>query len=89
MQRGCKAEEDAGGDADDREEREHAGIHVERHPVRPADVLRLAVEPSNPHVSETQPHDAADEGEHHALDEQLPDDAPPARAERDADGDLA
>ena len=29
------------------------------------------------------------QGEQHALDEQLPDDPPPARAERDADGDFA
>ena len=73
----------------DREEAEHAGIHVESHPVRPADVLGLAVEPLNAQVSEAQPRDAADHGEQHALDEQLPDDPPPARTERDANRDFA
>ena len=56
---------------------------------RLADVRGRVVEPSNSGVSEAEPDNTRHERQQHALDEQLLDDAPSRRADRDTDGDLA
>ena len=89
VQRGRKAEHNSRQQADGEEEHEDVRVHVERHPVRLADVLRLAIEPPNAQIADAQTDDAADEREENALDEQLPDDAPPGGAEREANGNFA
>jgi hypothetical protein len=57
-------------------------------PERFADVLCFGVEPADARHREEQTERAGDQREQHALDEQLPDDLPAARADRHADADL-
>ena len=48
----------------------------------------VGVEPSDSRIREAEARDPRDKCEQHALDEQLPDDAPSSRADRDAHGHL-
>ena len=88
MQRRREAEQHPGQQAHPRHEREHAGVHREGHPVRLPDVLRFPIEPPDENHGEAETDNAADEGQEHALDEQLTNDPPPRRAEGHAHGDL-
>ena len=53
-----------------------------------ADILRGRVEETNPDGGQGEAEEAADDGEQDAFHQQLPDDAPAARAKRDAHSDF-
>ena len=88
VQRRRKTERDAGGHAREGEEREHARVEREHHPVRLAHILRHRVERLEPKDRQAKADKAADEGEQHAFDEQLPDHLQARGAYREADPDL-
>ena len=88
MQRRREPEDDAGGEANPEEEEQNSRIDRELHPVRFADVLRHRIEDADAYIRERHTGDPAEQREHHALDEQLPDDASAAGPERESNADL-
>ena len=84
-----KPEEHACADANPQQEEKDDRVQGERHPVRLADVGRRGVEEPDADNREPEPDRPAHRGQQDTFDEELPDDAPPAGAERDADRDLA
>ena len=76
VQRRGEAEDDAGAEADRREEGEHLRVHRERDPVRLADALGRGVEQPNTNLGQAEAEQPAEERQQHALDKQLADDAP-------------
>ena len=91
LERRREAEEHAGRDADARKERDHHGIDGERHPVRFAKrrVAEHRIDRPDTGDAQHEPHEAADDREHDALDQQLPDDSPSGCTERDSHGNLS
>ena len=88
MQRRREPEDHARDEADQEKEQQDDGIDREIHPVRLADVLRQRVEDADARIGERNAGDPAEQREHHALDEELPDHPPAARAERHAHADF-
>ena len=89
MQRRREPEEHSGPEADGGKEREHDLVHRERHPVRLADAGGGHIEQSHAPRRQAETQNAAQDREQHALDEQLPDDAPAAGAQGDTHRDFA
>jgi hypothetical protein len=89
MPRRDDAESDADGEADGCDDGKHRRVDRVGDVVRTPGTLRHPIEEpdSTHHQRETQ--HAADDGDRHALDEQLPDDPPAVRAQRDPNADLA
>ena len=77
-----QSEDDAGAEADQHEEPDHVAVDRELDPVGPADVLRGAIEQADANRGDAETSQAADRRQHHALDQQLADDAPARRADR-------
>jgi hypothetical protein len=87
--RGDDAEPDADGHADGGDDGKHRRVDRVCDVVRAPGILRQPIEePDSPHHQRETQH-AADGGDRHAFDEQLPDDPPAVRAQRDPDADLA
>jgi hypothetical protein len=85
VQRRREAEDDPRPDGDEHREGQHAQVGRR---VEPDGQRERRDEVRRPERRE-HGRDGAAEREEHALGEELPDDAPPARAEREADRDLA
>ena len=92
LQRRNQAEDEAGGERDDRGERQHAPVDADAGPVD-ADARNVAgvdgQQRADADHADHQPEHAAHRRQHDALGQQLPHDAAAAGADRGADRDLA
>ena len=89
VQRRREAEDDAGAEADRREESKHPRVEGELDPIRLADVRDRRVEQADADDRQPEAEHAADDRQQQAFDQQLPHDAPTGRSQRDADRDFA
>ena len=89
LQRGGKAEDDAGGDRQREREAQHGPVQTGAQDGLSVAIAEQQGDEANAAERDEQPERAAAEGQQHALRQQLPDDAHPSRAHAQADRHLA